>query len=270
MPDAIGVIGLGRMGDPMARNILEGGYDVYGYDVRSEAIEELEAAGGIGVEAPRELAGECDIVLIVVQDEAQTRDAILGDDGLLADDPTNLTVVVSATVSPEVVRELDAETPEAITLIDAPLCRGDDAAEEGNLLVLAGGDQRAFEPVRDVFEATASSDDIYHMGDLGLGAVAKTANNVLLWSALVADVEVFDLCRSYGMNIDKLTSALAKSSGTNWGVNNWTERYPRRIPWAHKDMRIALDMAERRGQTMPSAGLLREQVRELQETWEDE
>lgn len=270
MPETIGVIGLGRMGLPMARNINDAGYDVYGYDLRSDPIEELEAVGGTGVDVPRELAGPCDVVLVVVQNAVQAREALLGEDGLCADDETDLTVVISATVSPETIRELADEVPERITLLDAPLCRGDDAAEAGNLLILAGGPDDVFESVRGVLEATADSANIYHMGELGLGEVAKTANNVLLWSALVADVEVFKLCETYGMDIDQLTDALEKSSGTNWGVNNWTERYPRQIPWAHKDMRIALDMAENQRITMPTAGLLREQVRELQATWKNE
>lgn len=270
MPETVGVVGLGRMGLPMARNINDAGYDVYGYDLKQEPIDELEAAGGTGVDTPRALADSCEIVLVVVQNAEQARDVLLGEGGLCTGGDTELTVVVSATVAPEAVRELDADLPSGITLIDAPLCRGDDAAEAGTLLVLAGGPAAEFDAVREVLEATAKPADIYHMGELGLGEVAKTANNVLLWSALVADVEVFELCETYGMDVDQLTDALAKSSGTNWGVNNWTERYPRQIPWAHKDMRIALNMAEGQGVTMPSAGLLREQVRELQAAWEDD
>lgn len=257
------------MGGPMARNFLDEAYDVRVFDVRDEAIEDLEAAGAVGEANPAAVASECDVVFVVVQNEAQTRDAILGDGGV-AESAEEITVVLSSTISPEACRDIDAATDDSIDVVDAPLCRGDDAARAGNLLVLMGGDDAAVERARTVLEATAPADDIYHFGELGLGQVAKTANNVLLWSALVADVEIFELCGAYGVDIDRLTDALEKSSGTNWGVDNWTERYPREIPWAHKDMRIALDMAERQGVTMPSAGLLREQVRELQAEWEGE
>lgn len=267
MPDTVGVIGLGRMGDPMARNFLESGYEVHVFDVRDDAIDDLETAGAVGAANPAAVASDCDVVFVVVQNETQTREVILEAGGIV-DGSGEVTVVISSTISPEACRDIDADTDEAIQLLDAPLCRGDDAAQAGELLVLMGGDQDTAESVRDVLEATAAPDDIHHFGELGLGQVAKTANNVLLWSALVADVEVFDLCDTYGIDIDELTDALEKSSGTNWGVNNWTERYPREIPWAHKDMRIALDMAERQGVTMPTAGLLREQVRELQADWE--
>lgn len=264
----VGVIGLGRMGLPMAQNIADDGFDVQGYDIDQDRVAELEATGGTGVETPAELGANCGVVLVVVQNAEQTREVIFGSDGLCDGVHEETAVVVSATVSPEAVRDIDAQTPDQITLFDAPLCRGDDAAQEGSLLVLAGGPSEAFGPVREVFEATARAEDVHHFGPLGLGEVAKTANNVLLWSGLVADVEVFELCETYGMDIDALTDALEKSSGTNWGVNNWTERYPREIPWAHKDMRIALEMAETQGITMPSAGLLREEVRELQAAWE--
>lgn len=269
MPPTVGVAGLGSMGAPMARNVLEAGYEVIGYDVRPEPVENLEAAGGRAADAPVDLGRQCDVVLVVVQDEDQTKDVILGKEGIASGvEDRTVTVVICSTIPPEACRDVNDATAESVRVVDAPLCRGDDAAEAGELLVLVGGTAEAVRDVREIFEAFAAPDDIHHFGELGLGQVGKTANNVLLWSGLVADVEVFELCRRYGMDIDDLTDALAKSSGTNWGVNTWTERYPRTIPWAHKDMRIAIEMAERQGVTMPNAGVVRELVRELQAQWE--
>lgn len=270
MSPTVGVAGLGAMGEPMARNLLSSGFDVCGYDVRPDPLERLEAAGGTAVDAAAALGDECDVVLVVVQDGEQARDVVLGDGGVAEGAAgRSVTVAVCATVPPEACLALDGETDSSVRVVDAPLCRGDDAAASGDLLVLVGGATEHVEGVRPVLHAFAAPGDVRHLGDLGAGQVAKAANNVLLWTALVADVEVFELCRSYGLDVDEVADALAESSGSNWGVVNWTDRYPRPIPWAHEDMRIALDMAERRGLTMPTAGLVRERVRELQAAWGD-
>lgn len=269
MSKNIGVVGLGRMGKPIAKNIIESGYETFVTDVRPDPMQELEEFGAVGVDAPKDLGRRCDIIIIVVQDAEQTREVVLGPEGIAAGVDSDTVVIVSATISPIVCRELAEQTPEHLSLLDAPLCRGDDAAREGRLLILGGGDETQFDDVRPLLETTAAPEDIYYMGELGLGQVAKTANNILLWTALVADVEVFELCRTYGLDIDHLTDALSKSSGTNWGVNNWTERYPRNIPWAHKDMRIALEMAERQDVVMPFSGLLHQLVRALQDEWRE-
>lgn len=268
MPQTVGVAGLGSMGEPMARNLLSAGFEVCGHDVRSGPVERLAAAGGTVAHDASDLGAECDAVLVVVQNADQTRDVVLGRNGVAEGTAgRSVTVAICATVPPEVCQELDEATDASIRIVDAPLCRGDDAAAAGELLVLAGGEASHVEALRNVLEAFAAPSDVHHVGDLGAGQAAKAANNVLLWTSLVADVEVFELCRSYGLDVDVLTDALAESSGTNWGVANWTDRYPRPIPWAHEDMRIALDMAERQGITMPTAGLVRERVRELQAAW---
>lgn len=269
MDRLLGVIGLGSMGFPMANHFLQVGHTVYGFDIRAEPIAELEAAGGTGCGSPAAVGERSEIVLLVVQNEAQVEDTLFGDEGLVEGIGDGDTIVISSSVSPEFCLEVADTLPAGVNLVDAPMCRGDDAAREANLLILMGGDRSTYDDVAEVFHAVAAPEDVMYMGELGLGQVAKTANNLLLWAGLVADVEAFELCERYGMDIDHLTDALKKSSGTNWGVETWTERYPRHIPWAHKDMHVALAMAEEKSMGMPLAGLVSQLVFELREEWKE-
>lgn len=269
MSTAIGLVGLGAIGRPVAEHLLAAGYDVAVTDVREEPVAALAADGATPADSPREMASACDVVVVLVEDEEQTEAVVCGEDGLAAGDPGDLVVVISSTVSPELCRDLAARTPDAVQLADAPICGGDDGARRGELIVLVGTDPDVYERIEPILECLSQPGDIHLMGGLGLGQVAKAANNALLWTALVADAEIFTLCAEYGIDIDELTNALSKTSGSNWGVDTWTERYPREIPWAHKDMRLTIDMAERQGQTMPLAGIVRELVRDLQAKWND-
>lgn len=266
MTTSIGIIGLGDIGEPVARHFLAAGYDVTVTDLRDEPIATLAQEGATPAASPRELADKSELVFILVDEEAGTESVVRGEEGLTAGSG-DLYVIISSTVSPELCQSLAEDTPDRVRIADAPVCRGADAARRGELLVLVGADLAVFEKIEPVLKTLAKPGDVHHMGGLGYGQVAKIANNFLLWTALVADAEIFELCRDYGLDIDELTDVISKSSGTNWGVEQWTVRYPKPLPWGHKDMRIAIDMAERRGQTMPLGGLVRELVRDLQAEW---
>jgi 3-hydroxyisobutyrate dehydrogenase-like beta-hydroxyacid dehydrogenase len=269
MSTAIGVVGLGAMGRPVVEHLLAAGYDVAVTDVREEPIAALTEEGATPAESPREMGAACEIIVVLVEDEKQTEAVVCGEDGLAAGEAEDLVVVISSTVSPELCRDLAERTPDGVRIADAPVCGADDGARRGELIVFVGADADVYKRIEPVLEHLARQGDIHHMGGLGLGQVAKSANNALLWTALVANAEMFALCEEYGIDVGELTDALSKTSGSNWGVDTWTERYPREIPWAHKDMRLTIDMAERQGQTMPLAGLVRELVRDLQAEWND-
>lgn len=269
MATSLGVIGLGSMGFPIANHFLDAGHVVNVYDVRDDPVQQLEDVGANGCGSPAVVGEVSEIAFVVVQDEDQVEEVLFGEAGLVSGVDAGDTIVISSSVSPEFCIELGEQIPAEVNLVDAPMARGADAAVDANLLIMMGGERSTYDAIAEVFHAIAPPEDVMYMGDLGLGQVAKMANNVILWAGLVADVEAFELCERYGMDIDHLTDALEKSSGTNWGVETWTERYPRHIPWAHKDMHVALETAEAQGMGMPLAGLVSQLVYELREEWKE-
>jgi 3-hydroxyisobutyrate dehydrogenase-like beta-hydroxyacid dehydrogenase len=151
---------------------------------------------------------------------------------------------------------------EGIEVIDVPTCRGEQAAEEGDLLVLGGGPEEAFEKAVPVLQQFAAPENVVRFGEVGTGQVAKTANNTLLWTTLVADYEVLRLARAYGLNLEQLRDVLERSSGDNWTLREWDWIYGK---WAHKDMKITLEMADQQELSLPLSALTWQLVRDITE-----
>jgi 3-hydroxyisobutyrate dehydrogenase len=143
--------------------------------------------------------------------------------------------------------------------MDATLCRSEHAAVAGELLVLLGGDAGTFEPWVTAFATFAS--DVVLIGPLGSGQVAKTLNNALLWATVVANTEVLRLGMRHGIDQETLRAALLLSSGSNWALETWTRGRP--MPWAEKDMEIALELAAEVGLDVPFSAETREAVSAL-------
>lgn len=257
----VGFIGIGRMGRPMCRHLLDRGYALTVYDVNPEAVRPVVAAGAQAAASPRDVAAASDVTVMMVGFPEQAEAALMGSDGLLAGTRPGSHLIMGSTVTPgDVRRWADLAQKQGVGLLDAPVCRGEPAAESGNLLWLAGGEPEVLEACRPVLAACGP--EIFYLGGVGSGQVAKAINNMILWACLITNHEGFRLGASYGLDPEALRQALLSSSARNWIMENWGIR--RQIPWAHKDMRFVLDMAEEAGMSLPLAGLVRELVRQEQ------
>jgi 3-hydroxyisobutyrate dehydrogenase-like beta-hydroxyacid dehydrogenase len=156
-------------------------------------------------------------------------------------------VAVSASVRPDTCTELAGSAAEReVPLIDAALVRGERGAEAGELLLLCGGPEEVVDACRPAFAAFAT--DVARVGGVGAGQVAKTVNNILLWSCIRADVEALRLGRALGVEPAVLRDALAAGSGANRPLAEWGLH---RLRWPGKDLEVALDMAIDAGVDMP-------------------
>ncbi len=128
----VGIIGLGDMGMGMARNILESGFPLTGFDLRDSRLVELEKAGGTRAESSQQVGMQSDVVFVMVLNGDQVKQAILGADGLLDGMQPDATIIVSATINPAEVRELvDPVSKKGVHLIDSPVSGGKAGAEGG-------------------------------------------------------------------------------------------------------------------------------------------
>jgi 3-hydroxyisobutyrate dehydrogenase len=143
-------------------------------------------------------------------------------------------------------------------LLDAPIARAEQAAHTGGLLWFAGGAAETLERCCDVMAVCGP--DIFHVGDVGAGQVAKAINNMLLWAAVVSNREAFALAASFGVEEAPLRKALLESSGASWAMAHWN--LMENTPWAHKDMVLFSGMADQAGLSLPLAGLLRERIKD--------
>jgi 3-hydroxyisobutyrate dehydrogenase-like beta-hydroxyacid dehydrogenase len=256
----VAVIGLGKMGLPMARNLAAKGLRVVGHDVAEPARDQAREADLEVVSSPAEAAATTALALVVVGFDDQVLDATTGPGGLLDGARPGYVIAVCATVEPRTVLEV-AERAAAgeVHVLDAPICRGEPAAADGTLLVMCGGDDLVLDAADPALRAIGT--DIHRLGAVGAGQVGKMLNNFLLWNAVVGNAEALRLGARLGVDVIALREALLQSSGNNWALETWTRSRP--MPWAEKDMRILLQHADDVGFPIRLAGLIREEITEI-------
>ena len=254
----VGVIGAGRMGQPIIGHLVRKGFAVVVHDIdegKHEVVTKLCAEWAAG---PAELARSCEAILVCVGFDQQMRELVSAA-GLLQKDPRATVVAVLSTVHPRTVRELaDVARPFGVHLVDATVCRGGRAADEGTLLSFVGGDPDVVERLRPVLACYAT--DIVHTGGVGTAQVAKAANNMVMWSCLIANHEALALAKRFGMDVELLRTALLGSSAENYVLRNWGANT---MAWAEDDMAIVQAMAQEAGVGLPQAELNRELCRTL-------
>jgi 3-hydroxyisobutyrate dehydrogenase-like beta-hydroxyacid dehydrogenase len=255
----VGMIGLGKMGLPMARLLRERGFTVTGYDV---ALPVLKTASGLGihvVNSPKAVAAASDLTIVAVGFDSEVEAVMLGDNGALAGAADGSVIAIASTVAPATMRKLQRRCANraAVALLDIPLCRGEQAAERGKLLIMGGGDKAAFDACRPAFAAFA--DSVFHLGPLGSGEVGKMVNNLILWACISANDEGLKLGNKLGVDRDVLREALVASSASNWALASRIEEQP--MPWAEKDMTIVLKEADHLRMSVPLCGVVKEVVK---------
>ena len=256
----VGVIGLGKMGHPMARHLLRGGHAVAAYDVEPPAVRKAVELGATACANPREVAAQSELTIIVVGFDNEVLGVLHGENGVLAGAGPSAVIAVASTVYPETMKRIAADAGKigkGISVLDIPLCRGEPAAEAGKLLMLAGGDEAVLARCRPVFSCFA--DDIFLLGGHGAGQVGKMINNLLLWASVCANHEGLKLAAAHGVEPERLRQALLKSSGRNWALETWVQARP--MPWAEKDMAIVMHEADAARLSLPLSGVIREVIK---------
>lgn len=256
----VGVLGMGTMGRPMSRHLLNAGYNVVCYDPSEEARKRAADVGARVLASPEEVARASDFVLVLVGFEQQVEAVVFGEDGIVAGARSGLLLGLGSTVSPSYARGL-AERLSArdIRLLDMPLTRSDQAAEKGTLLVLGGADDVTFDACKPVLRTFAT--DIFNLGPFGSGQVAKMVNNMILWACMAANDEGLRLGAALGVDEEKMREALVLSSAANFPLVERSDTRP--IPWAEKDLIIAQREADSLRFPLPVGSLVKEAIKEF-------
>ncbi len=256
--EAVGIVGIGRMGFSMAKHLLRHGYPVIACDLNPKQCDAARAAGVSIVAAPAELGKATRFVIIGVGYDDEVLAVMDGDRGLLAALQPGSVVAISSTCAPEFVKEMDQRArAKGIDIFDAPICRGAKAADDGTLLGLVGAKPEVFARGEPIYRTFCS--DIAHLGPVGAGQVGKAMNNFLLWVNGIALIEAGRLCEANDMDLVKLREALLMSSGASDALKSWDNVT---FTWALKDMQIVMKMADKAGLSLPIAGAIKELVKD--------
>lgn len=216
----LGVIGLGSMGMGAALSAVRRGFEVWGCDTRAEAREALALAGGHPVNSAADLAAQCDVVLVLVVNAAQTEEVLFGEQGLAGHMRSGGVVVASATVDPA-LPPVWAErlSGHGLHLIDGPVSGGARKAADGQMTVMASGDPQAFVAAGPLLEAFAGK--VYRLGDrAGIGSTVKMVNQHLAGVHIATACEAMALGMRAGADPRQLYEVICNSAGMSWMFEN--------------------------------------------------
>ena len=262
MAERVGFIGLGIMGGPMARNLMEAGYELTVQNRSPEKAEELGEEGANVAATPREVAEKSDVIITMLPDSPQVREVVAGEDGVLEGVKEGSLVVDMSTISPVVTEELaEAVKEKGASMLDAPVSGGDVGAIEGTLSIMVGGDEGDFERARPLFESMGKT--VTHVGPVGAGQVTKAANQIVVALTIEAVSEALVLGSRGGVAPEKILDVLGGGLAGNKVMEVKREKFLShkfdpgfRSELHHKDLGIALAAGREYGVVLPVTAIV--------------
>ena len=210
----VGFIGLGKMGGPMARNILSAGFTVFVYDVADAPVRELVKAGATAADSPADAARGSEVVFIMVQAD-QVGNVLSGDQGVLSGAAAGTVVVDGGNCDPTVSRRYAAHAAQmGVSLLDAGCSGGPHGAIEGALAIMVGGDRPAYDRCLPVFQAVGGQ--IAYMGPSGNGHLAKVVNNMITKMTDFVIAESLTLGLKAGLDVAAMLDVLTTGAARSW------------------------------------------------------
>ena len=271
MPEKIGFIGLGIMGQGMSRNLLKAGFELTVWNRTVSKMDAIVEAGAQAGDNPADVAAKSDIVVICVSDTPDVEAVITGQDGVLEGVRPGGLVIDCSTISPTVTQSLAEKLAERdVDMLDAPISGGSEGAANGTLSIMVGGEPEAFERALPVFEAMGKT--ITHVGTNGAGQTVKLVNQILVVGHALAMSEALLFAQAGGVNLGKALDAVKAGAAGSWMLSNRGPQILQRdwrpgftIDLQQKDVRLVLGAADDLGVPVPGTALIFQLYRTLQE-----
>ncbi len=261
MGSVIGFVGLGAMGEPMARRLVAAGFDVRVYDVRPEPVSALVAAGATSASSAADAVGPAAFGITMLPDTPEVSQALEGPEGILGVLHAGQVFIDMSTISPIATREMArAVTRTGALALDAPVSGGVVGAQTGTLSIMVGGSREAFDRAAEVFQALGTT--ITYLGESGSGQAAKLCNQVVVAMNIQAMCEGLSLGRGLGLDLAALQQVLAAGAAGSWMMDNLAPMVLAgdtsagfRIDLQLKDLRLALEASQSEGIPLPGSAL---------------
>ena len=256
----IAFLGLGQMGTPLAIRLLEAGHDLTVWNRTPARAQPLRDAGASVADTPAEAGRAADVAITMVTDPEALERVVFGPDGLAdALGPGRLLLEMS-TVGPDEIRSIAERLPDGVEVVDSPVMGSVPQAIAGELNVLTGGSDAAFERVRPILDTFGN---VRHVGALGAGAAMKLVVNSTLGAAITALGEAIALADALGLDrgaaLDVLSGSQLGAAVSAKRESIETRSYPPRfkLSLAAKDLRLVTEAAAKTGRELPVASAAR-------------
>jgi 3-hydroxyisobutyrate dehydrogenase len=269
----VGFIGLGHMGQHMARHVAEAGHQLAAFDLQAEAIQRLvQTPGARAARSVAEAAMEADVVFTSLPGPPEVESVALGPDGLLESMRAGSVYVDLTSNSPSMARRVYAAFKErGVEMLDAPVAGGEVGARDATLSVMVGGDRATFDRVEPLLKAIGSR--IFYCGPSGNGSVVKLCNNLSSQAQIAAAAEILILGVKAGVDLKTLADVIGNSTGTCRAI---VQTFPRQLfrrnfenptftsYLSTKDTRLAMDLARELGVPMEIGSIVERDKDEAQ------
>ena len=276
MAEQIGFVGLGIMGKPMARNLMQAGYALTVYDIVGEPVEELATEGATPAASSAEVAATTDKIITMLPDSADSERAILGPNGVLEGAKPGSIVIDMSSISPIVSQKIAAECArQGVAMLDAPVSGGEPGAINGTLAIMVGGRQEIFDHCVDLLQVMGGN--VALTGEVGAGNTTKLANQIIVALNITALSEALVLAQKAGVDPEKVFQAirggLAGSAVMEAKAPMMLERNFQagfRIRLHQKDLRNVLQAAQELNVPLPATALVQQMLGSLVNAGESE
>jgi 3-hydroxyisobutyrate dehydrogenase len=270
MTENIGFIGLGIMGQGMARNLLKAGFPLTVWNRTAAKTQPFVEAGAQAAATPADLARRSEVIVICVSDTPDVEAVILGEQGVLAGVKPGSLVIDCSTISPIVTKQLNQKlAAQGVAMLDAPVSGGSEGAAQGTLSIMVGGEAEAFNRALPVLQAMGKK--ITHVGPAGAGQTVKLVNQILVVGTMQAVSEALMFAQASGVDLEKTLEAVSGGAAGSWMLSNrWPQAIRRdwrpgfMIDLQQKDVRLVLKAADDMGVPLPTTALIHQLYRTLQ------
>ncbi len=250
MKPKLGFVGLGNIGEPICRNLLEEGYEIAVHDVSPEAMARLGDTGAEPVGSPEQLGAVADVVLLSLPNSAVVEKVVLGDDGLAGVLSEGKVLIDTSSSKPHSTRTIaERLAASGVEMLDAPVSGGVLRAREGKLAVMVGGRREVFDRYSEILRAFG--EHVFYVGDHGTAHLLKALNNLLSATTLTSAAEAMILAEKAGIAPETFIEVVNASNGRSYSTEVKFPRYilPRSfddgfaLGLMSKDVKIALETA---------------------------
>ena len=249
MKKTVGFVGLGQMGKWMALNLMKNDFEIWVYDIRKDAVDEVAKQGANAAQELIEIGNRCDRIVLSLPGTSVVESVLFGPEGLGASFRSDQIIIDCSTTHPIFTQKTSAQLKEKGGMfLDAAVSGGDIGARQGTLTIMVGGEKDTCRIVSPILEAMGKT--IVHIGDSGSGQLAKMFNNVLFDISCAAMAEILPMALKLGIDPEKICSVVSNSSGQSYGFDNFSplvlERnfepgYPMKS--AYKDMATIMELS---------------------------
>jgi 3-hydroxyisobutyrate dehydrogenase-like beta-hydroxyacid dehydrogenase len=260
----VGLIGLGLMGRPMGLNLMKAGFSLTVWNRTRERVREFVEQGAATAASPRDVAAKSEVLITMVSDPPALEEVLWGCKGAIEGLQKSSVLIDSSTVSPALARRAAAACAEReAEFLDAPVTGGTWGAEKGELVFMVGGRKEVLEKVQPVLAALGKK--YFHLGGYGAGQTIKLAMNMILALQVDALAEALALVQGAGLDGERLIEVLQASMARAAVLDvkapmilqqNYAPSFPLRL--MHKDLGLALDLANQLGVSLPATAAARE------------